>query len=107
MEVPPPEEEAMDVVPPKEEAMEVDQLQVQPLAHDFITAKVFSKKRQRAPAGRPRPLLPTSQDSRSSEKSKVAQTPPEGNLDGRDRTGGFLSGEEKTNGVLLSSTVLK
>lgn len=42
----PPEEEAVDVVPPKEEAMEVDQLQAQPLAHDFIMANVFSKKRQ-------------------------------------------------------------
>lgn len=45
MEVASPEEEAMDGVPSKEEAMEVDQLQMQPLAHDFIMAKVFSKKK--------------------------------------------------------------
>ena len=53
MEVAPPEEEVMEMVPPKEEAMEADQLQVQPLAHNFIMAKVFSKKRQQPPPGRP------------------------------------------------------
>lgn len=101
MEVAPPEGQDIDVVPSKEEAMEVDQLQV----HDFITAKVLSKKRQGPLPGRPRPLLPTSQDSRSSDKSKVAQTPPEVNWDGKDRIRGWvLSGEEKTNEELLSST---
>lgn len=103
--VSPPKGEALDVGPPKETAMEVDQMQVQPLAHDFLMAKVLPKKRQRPPPGRPRPLFPTSQDSRSSGKSKVVQMPPEGNWDGRDRTGGVLSGEEKTNDELLSSAI--
>lgn len=98
MEVAPPEEEAVDGVPCKEEAMEVDQLQVQPLAYDFIMSKVFSKKKVKTSARH-------GQESRSSEKSKVAQMPPDDNRSGRDRTGGFLSGEEKTNGELLSSTI--